>query len=148
VQFCQKQHWKVHKEVCKPAAQLPQDDESVVFPLNTTDPSLKGMFVTDVNRKGFISETQKASDVKVTNPYGDSEFLVKYQTPLMGGGPGLLYDQKRSFQTFVAESCPGADKLNQKVRASGIPRLYARARLEGHNVRIFLTNLPKQVQNF
>lgn len=85
--------------------------------------------------QGQPDESQQASGAR---PADSKPFVVKVQVPLGGGGaPIMIYDQKRTFQTFVGPEQEEAYRaLMAATRRGGlnVPKVYLNAKREGERL--------------
>ena len=149
---CQKKDWSAHKLVCSrddlkkpetnedpaPPSPPPSDafiargqysGESVVIDLT----SLSG-FSTAISFKTGATTVKDQTKVG-QNLSGSTKFLVKVQTPLMGDGPMMLYDEKRVIQTLCVSPLLSAAVVKFSKTT---PKAYFWAVREGDKLRVFI----------
>jgi hypothetical protein len=142
---CQSTHWKkAHKRVCgKSQSELSGDSGSVLVSLVPTE-QMVGKHAMFLSQQGGLSQKLKAVPGHAPdNIHGENEFIIKVQVPIAGAQPGcqaMVYDQQRSFQTFVdlraSEDARRVEALVRDYAETNGMKAYLRARREGSNLRI------------
>jgi len=119
--------------------------------------SASGVFSSFSSSGGGDSTVRNADGVPPVNPHGGREFVVKVQiqllcmgNPAMGlrrDAPLCMYDEGKVLMRWVGSSEAAHGplvKASEKHGLLGGAKVYLRARREGTDIRVFLTNPPVQ----
>mmetsp|Transcript_17891 Transcript_17891/g.29638 ORF Transcript_17891/g.29638 Transcript_17891/m.29638 type:complete len:434 (-) Transcript_17891:278-1579(-) len=135
---CQTAGLKQHKEAC--ITDLFEDMDSAVFPLATDRP---------LYTCNMVGREPYDHMLLSQNMHGSSRFVVKIQAPLMGGGEMMMvYDQTRSFKSFVLPSYSAHRPILRVVDKYPLRKGYFWAIRQGESLRVFLQSFPRQDQSW
>ena len=168
---CQAAHWRVHKKICsKSAAALQAKDAAAggggggaADGVQQRRPSVVMSLLPPEHMKGKVHCTlphngapmPRLDKLKILDPsvapkneHGEREFVVKVQTPPpMDTSMGcMVYDERRSFQTYMPMDTPGIEPLLGLIHnhgPGGGRKGYFTARREGSNLRIYSSEMVR-----
>ena len=125
---------------------------SVTIDMSNMPDSLRGMHTAMMSNQGqgvtYVNTDVAGGGASHAN---SRPFVIKVQLPMMGRGPIMIYDQKRTFQTFVGTEQLGAyEALIVAARRGGlnVPKVYLNAKREGESLLIVDTNPPVNQSQF
>ena len=157
--FCSKAclvaNWKEHKKVCRKtedkldafshATSNDAHRKSVLFDLRPSPD--KGGFFANISMTGAASSmpSRRVDPTQAPkNVHGSREFIVKVQTPgnYSPQAECMVYDEVRSFQSFMPLATHGVEAVLELIRHYGVHKAagskgYFLARREGTRLRIF-----------